>query len=112
MSCLLDTIPRIVHPLDVKTRVIHIAGREWHYVCGVSAREEDGAFTFQQIRRESFFMYPEDVLGPCVQSATIMWEHVESLFENIRELMRKSGRARSGSFSMPWTAACQSFVQV
>ncbi len=24
-----------------------------------------------------FYMYPEEALGPCVQSATIMWEHVE-----------------------------------
>jgi hypothetical protein len=67
--------------------------------------EEDGTFTFQKIQRKSFFMYPEDALGPCVQSGTIMWEHVESLFHNIRELMRKSGRARTGSFFMPWTAA-------
>ena len=59
-----------------------------------------------------FYMYPEEALGPGVQSATIMWEHVESLFEKIRELMRKSGRARSGSFSMPWTAACMKFLQV
>ncbi len=60
----------------------------------------------------SFFMYPEDALGPCVQSGTIMWEHVESLFHNIRELMRKSGRARTGTLSMPWTAACMRFLQV
>ncbi len=43
-----------------------------------------------------------------MQSATIMWEHVETLFENLRQLMRKSGGARSGSFSIPWTAACMS----
>jgi hypothetical protein len=86
--------------MDIKTRVIHVAGREWHYVCGLSAREEEGTFTFQKIRRESFFMYPEDALGPYVQSATIMREYVESLFHNIRELMQKSGRARTGSFSI------------
>ncbi len=59
-----------------------------------------------------FCMYPEEALGPGVQSATIMWEHVQSLFENIRQLMRKSGRARSGSFFMPWTAVCIKFLQV
>jgi hypothetical protein len=112
MSSVLETIPRIIHPMDIKTRVIHVAGQEWHYVCGLSAREEDGTFTFQKIRRKSFFMYPEDALGPCVKSATIMWEHVESLFHSIRELMRKSGRARTGSFTMPWTAACMIFLQV
>jgi hypothetical protein len=107
MSSVLKTIlPRVIHPRDIKTWVIRVAGREWHYVCGISAREEDGLFTFQKIRRTSFFMYSEDVLGPCVQSATIMWEHVESWFENIRKLMRKSGRARSGSFAMPLTAVC------
>jgi hypothetical protein len=37
-----------------KTRFIHVAGREWHYVCGVSAREEDGEFTFQKVRRKIF----------------------------------------------------------
>ena len=59
-----------------------------------------------------FYMYPEEALGPCVQSATIMWEHIERLFCNVRQLMQKSGGARSGSFSIPWTAACMSFFQV
>ncbi len=105
-------IPRVIHPSDIKTRVIHVAGREWHYVCGVAATEKDGTFTCHKIARKMFYMYPEEALGPCVQSATIMWEHVESLFENVRQLMRKSGGARSGSFSIPWTAACMSFFQV
>jgi hypothetical protein len=112
MSSVLEVIPRVVHPNDIKTRVIHVAGRQWHYVCGVSSIEKDGTFTLQKIPRKSFYMYPEEALGPGVQSATIMWEHVESLFENIRQLMRKSGRARSGSFAMPWTAACMKFLQV
>ena len=111
MSVVLEQIPRVVHPNDIKTRLIHVAGREWHYVCGVSGVEKDGTFTLQKIPRKSFYMYPEEALGSGVQSATIMWEHVESLFENIRQLMRKSGRARSGSFSMPWTAACMNFLQ-
>jgi hypothetical protein len=106
-------IPRVIHPSDIKTRVIHVAGREWHYVCGVTATEKDGTFTFYKIERQHFYMYPEEALGPCVQSATIMWEHVESLFENRRQLMRKSAvhdRApslfhgqRDMACSCPWT---------
>jgi hypothetical protein len=100
MSFVLDIIPRVVHPNDIKTRVIHVAGQEGHYVCGVSGIEKDGAFTLQKIPRKSFYMYPEEALGLLVgvQSATIMWEYVESLFENIRQLVRNSGKARSGSF--------------
>ena len=67
---------------------------------------------FGQCPRKHFYMYPEEALGPCVQSATIMWEHIERLFCNVRQLMQKSGGARSGSFSIPWTAACMSFFQV
>ncbi len=109
MSSVLETIPRVIHPSDIKTRVILVAGRDWHYVCGVAATEKDGTFTFHKIARKTFYMYPEEALGPCVQSATIIWEHVESLLENVRQLMRKSGGARSSSFSIPWTAACMSF---
>ena len=113
MSSVLEMIPRVIHQSDIKTRVIHVAGREWHYVCGVAAMmEEEGTFKFYKIERKKFYMYPEEALGPSVQSATIMWEHVESFFENVRQLMRKSGGARSGSFSIPWTAACMSFFQV
>ncbi len=57
-------------------------------------------------------MYPEEVLGAGIQSATIMWERVEALFEGIREVMVKSGNARSGSFLMPWTSACMDFFEV
>jgi hypothetical protein len=74
MSFVLETIPRVVHPNDIKARVIHVAGREWHYVCSVSGIEKDGTFTLQEIPRKSFYMYPEEALGPGVQSATIMWE--------------------------------------
>jgi hypothetical protein len=112
MSCVLESIPRVVHPIDIKTGVMHIAGRQLHYVCGVAATEEDGAFKLRKIQRKSFYMYPKDALGPGVQSATILWELVESLFDNIRQVMQKSGRARSGSFVMPWTAACMNFLQV
>jgi hypothetical protein len=74
---------------------------EGHYACSVSGIEKDGTFTLQKVPRKSFYMYPEEeALGLLVgvQSATIMWEYVKSLFENIRQLMRNSRRARSGSF--------------
>lgn len=112
MSAVLDTIPRVIHPEDIKTRIMHVAGRQWHYVCGVTATEVDGTFRFRKMERSSFYMYPEDVLGPELQSASIMWEHIDSLFNNIRDGMKSSGCARSGSLRMPWTAACMSFVQV
>ncbi len=59
-------------------------------------------------------MYPEDVLGPELQSASIMWELIDSLFHNMRDVMKSTSRgcARSGSMSMPWTAACMPFFQV
>ena len=57
-------------------------------------------------------MYPEEALRSRVQSASIMWEQIERLFNNIRNVMRKSGSARSGSLSMEWTARCMNFVEV
>ena len=60
----------------------------------------------------SSYMYPEDALGGGAQSASIMWERVENLFQGIRDLMKTHGNARSGSFSIQWTAACMSFIEV
>jgi hypothetical protein len=73
---------------------------------------EKGTFIFEKIPRKNFWMYPEDALGGGVQSASIMWERVESLFQGIRDVMQKNGNSRSGSFSMPWTAACMTFIEV
>jgi hypothetical protein len=44
MSSVLNMVSRVVHPLDVKLREIeiHVAGRDYHYVCGVSATEYVG----------------------------------------------------------------------
>jgi hypothetical protein len=74
--------------------------------------EGEGTFTFRKIARSTFYMYPEEALGSRVQSASIMWEQIERLFNNIRNEMRKSGSARSGSLSMEWTAECMNFVEV
>ena len=112
MSSVLNLVPRVVHFSDVKAREIHVAGRDWHYVCGVSSTEYVDHFGFKKIPRKHFFMYPEEVLGAGIQSATIMWERVEALFQGIREVMVKNGNARSGSFSMPWTSACMDFFEV
>ena len=57
-------------------------------------------------------MYPEEALGAGIQSASIMWERLEALFQGIRDVMAKSGNARSGSFSLPWTQACMDFFEV
>ena len=114
MSVVMGLIPRVVHPIDVKAREIHVAGRDLHFVCGVSAVKslEKGTFIFKEIPRKHFWMYPEDALGGGVQSASILWERVESLFQGIRDVMQKNGNSRSGSFSMPWTAACMTFIEV
>ena len=112
MSSVLNLVPRVVHFSDVKAREIHVAGRDFHFVCGVSSTEYVDHFGFKKIPREKFCMYPEEVLGGGIQSATIMWERVEGLFQGIREVMVKSGNARSGSFSMPWTSACMDFFEV
>ena len=114
MSVVMELVPRVVHPQLVKLREIPVAGRDLHYVCGVSAVEdvEKGIFTFSKIRRRNFYTYPEDVLGAGVQSATMMWERIESLFQGIRDLMQNNGNSRSGSFSLPWTTACMPFFEV
>ncbi len=116
MWVVMELLPRVVHPKDAKVREIHVAGRQLHFVCGVVAVENvtKGSLTFTKIRRSTFYMYPEDALGGGVQSASIMWERIEILFQGIRDLIKTHGNARSGSFSIsiPWTAACMSFIEV
>ncbi len=71
-----------------------MAARQLHFVCGVSGTEGIGTFKFAKIPQSQFYMYPEEVLDSSVQSASIMWEQIEVLFENIRNVMRRSGSAR------------------
>jgi hypothetical protein len=40
MADVMDVIPRVVHPDDVKGRAIHVAFRDLHFVCGVSCIED------------------------------------------------------------------------
>jgi hypothetical protein len=71
-----------------------------------------GKFAFEKMNRTDFFMYPEDVFGAQIQSASTMWERIESLFRSIRELMTASGNARSGSFTVAWSACVMNFFEV
>ncbi len=59
-----------------------------------------------------FCMCLEERLGMTINSASIMWETVEAVFEGIRGVMRANGRARSGSFCMKWPASLQQFWEV
>ena len=113
MADVMDLIPRVVHPEDIKCRRIHVAGRDLHFICGVTGREDvlNGKFAFKKLNRTDFFMYPEDVFGAQIQSASTMWERVESLFRSIREVMTVSGNARSGSFSVAWSTCVMNFLR-
>ena len=131
MSQVLTAIPRVVHPDDVYSGTVHVAGRDLHYVCGMCAHENvEGrhakdkkgpwGFTVKKLIREEegaqvkdgFCMYPEERLGMQINSASIMWEMVEEVFRGVRTVMRDKGRARSGSFSMVWSSALQEFWKV
>ena len=64
----------------------------WGFVCKKIIREEEGV----QVN-DGFCMYPEERLGFHLNSASMMWEMVEFVFEGVRRVMRDNGRARSGS---------------
>ena len=76
----------------------------WGFVLKTIVREVDGV----QIK-DGFCMYPEERLGMNINSAAMMWETVESVFEGVRRVMRDNGRARSGSFNMMWSVTLQQF---
>ena len=58
-------------------------------------------------------MYAEERPGRNINSAGIMWEIIEEVFQGIRTvMMSKSGRARSGSFNLMWSSALLSFWEV
>ncbi len=59
--------------------------------------------------KDGFCMYPEERLGMHLNSASMMWETAEDVFEGARRVMRDNGRARSGSFSMKWSSTMQQF---
>ena len=131
MSTVLTAIPRVVHPDDVYSGAVHVAGRDLHYVCGMCCFENvakttkngnpvEGSFDLQRLIREEvgqpvkngFCMYAEERLGMNINSGGIMWEMIEELFQGIRTVMSRSGRARSGSFNLMWSSALLSFWEV
>jgi hypothetical protein len=131
MSSVLTDVPRVVHPDDVYSGEVHVAGRNLHFVCGMfchetvakrtkTGKEQEGSFCLQRLMREEggvqrkdgFCMYAEERLGKNINSAGIMWEAIEELFHGIRSVMSGSGRARSGSFKLTWTSAQQQFWEV
>ena len=131
MSSVLTMIPRVVHPDDVYSGAVHVAGRDLHYVCGMCCQETIGTKTkdgketggsfelFRLIREEGgqqvkhgFCMYAEERLGRNINSAGMMWEMIEEVFQGIRTVMSDSGRARSGSFRLTWSSSLQQFWEV
>ena len=120
-----------MHPDDVYGGAVHVAGGHLHYVCGMcchetvakktkTGKEQEGSFCLQRLIREEvsqqcqdgFCMYAEERLGRNINSAGIMWEMIEALFQGIRTVMSESGRARSGSFKLIWSAAQHHFWEV
>ncbi len=69
-----------------------VSRNPWASVLKKIIREEGGV----QLEN-GFCMYPdEETLAMTINSASIMWETVEAVFEGIRGVMRANGRARSG----------------
>ncbi len=61
---------------------------------------------------DGFCTYPEERLGMHVNSASMMWERVEAVFEGVRTIMRDNGRARSGTMTMEWSVSLHEFWKV
>ena len=118
MSEVLNMLPRVVHPLDVQTHKVYVNGRNWHYLCGVSAREvvttkaKKGTFLLSMLHRKHFCMYPEEKLGGLINSPSSQWDNVEKLFEGFRDIMSSGTAYTSGSFCVHWTLSCQQFWEV
>jgi hypothetical protein len=115
MSTVSKDVPRIVHADDVKNRRVHVAGRGMHFVCGTSAVEDVHCqeFRLSRLARRHFFMYPEEMSGPELNSATFMWEHIDGVFSQIRQCMRTARLgSSSASFHMPFVVSSFQFWKV
>ena len=128
ISDVLHMLPRVVHPYDVQTHRVYVNGRDWHYVCGVTATElpytsdrkrrptstvnKSCGFALTMVDRKLFSMYPEEKLGGLINSSSLLWENVDELFQGIRKVMSFGTGCVSGSFLLPWTNACQRFWEV
>jgi hypothetical protein len=106
---------RVVHAQDVQTRRVHVSGRENHFVCGVSACQDfvTQIFTLSLLQRWSFSMYPEEIRGMEINSASMMWEQIDEIFHKIR-LCMSAGRqgTTSATFTMPLLCTVFDFWQV
>ena len=115
MRCVSTVVPRVVHAQDVQTRRVHVSGRENHFVCGVSAFQDFDTqiFTLSLLQRCSFSMYPEEILGMEINSASMMWEQIDEIFHKIR-LCMSAGRqgTTSATFTMPLLCTVFDFWQV
>ncbi len=118
MSEVLNMLPRVVHPIDVQTHTVYVNGRNWHYVCGVSATEvvitkaKKGTFLLSMLHRKHFCMYPEEKLGGLINSPSSQWDNVEKLFEGFCDIMSSRTAFTSGSFCVQFTLSCQQFWEV
>ena len=115
MSRVERSVPRIVHADDVKQRRINVAGRGMHYVCGVTATEdlERQEYRLALLSRGSFAMYPEERLGLELNSPSMMWEHIEDVFKNIRECMSSARQGTSSAtFQFPFLFSAYLFWKV
>ena len=115
MSTVSIDVPRIVHADDVKTRRVHVVGRLMHYVCGVTAVEDLHCeeFRLSRLGRQNFCMYPEERSGMGLNSPSMMWEHIEGIFTQIRQCMRSARQGTSSaSFHMPLSVSSFEFWKV
>jgi hypothetical protein len=108
-------VPRVIHPDDIRTRKMHVVGSKKHYVCGVTAVEDlvNNTYILSLLPRNAFSMYPEERLGMELNSASIMWEHVDDIFKRIR-LCMSSGRQGTSfvTFVMPLLQTVYDFWKV
>jgi hypothetical protein len=115
MRCVSTLVPRVVHAEDVQIRRVHVAGRENHFVCGVSAVHDFDTqnFSLALLPRSSFCMYPEEKLGMELNSPSMMWEHIDDIFHKIRICM-SCGRqgTTSATFTIPLLNTVFQFWQV
>jgi hypothetical protein len=115
MSTVSLCVPRVVHADDVKQRRMHVAGRRLHYVVGVTAIQDlkSQSFKLLKLARGDFVTYPEERSGMELQSASMMWGHVDDIFMKIRQCMSAARQGTSSaSFKMPCCVAAHVFWKV
>ncbi len=116
MRCVSTEVPRVVHAEDVQNRRMRVAGRDKHFVCGVTASQDlvTKKFKLARLPRSSFCMYPEEKLGMELTSPSMMWEHIDDILHKLRVCMSFCGRqgTSSGTFTMPLLCTMYDLWQV